>query len=293
MGLFFRKVRIFGRFPLVRLFQLKDNPKYLWHMLKKNLVYKREKTDFSQFYQDFTFLTGQETLEELIHSGKSLARFSDGEIDQITGAGIYPPDSDWSQRWSQPLQDDIITCLSSDDPRLLVAFTPPSTFLAPSDARFDIRFEWNMWVDMRRLLWRFLVPGATYGHSFLFIKQNCPDVDWDMLRGYWQDKHIIVATGRIEKIQHLNLGLKTYFIECGTDNAYQRKENIKEQIMRTIIKNDLPKDQTIVCASLGPTAGIIAHQMLDHDIRVWDTGHMFEFAANHFLENIFETRKHI
>src|SRR5690606_31965330 len=111
-----------------------DNPAYLLHITKKNLVYKRESFDiYHGKYAPLTFLSGQETLVELIKTGKSLARFSDGEFEQITGAGEYPPESDWCQRWSKPLIDDIIANLSSADPRMLVAVDPPSTFLAPKD----------------------------------------------------------------------------------------------------------------------------------------------------------------
>lgn len=285
MSLFFRRISIFGRFPFVRLIQVLDNPAFILQMLKKNLIYKRSTIDYMPMYAKFKFLSGQESLEELIQSGKSLARFSDGEFELITGAGIYPPDSDWCQKWSPALRDDLLSSLSCTDPRLLVAVDPPSTFLAPRDSHHSIRFEWNMWVDMRRLMWKHLAPGGSFGHSHLFLKTNCPDLDWATMKNFLADKNIVIATGNVKNLKHLNLGRRTFFIECGTENAYERKEEIKRAIRELISRAGLLKGNTIVFASLGPTAGIIAHQLLDDNICVWDTGHMFEFADKNFIEN--------
>ena len=33
-----------------------------------------------------------------------------------------------------------------------------------------------------------------------------------------------------------------------------------------------------------PTAGIIAEELLDFSLQVWDTGHIFEFASENFIE---------
>jgi hypothetical protein len=67
-------------------------------------------------------------------------------------------------------------------------------------------------------------------------------------------------------------------------NAFERKDEIKFDVMACIIKNRLPVDNVLVLACLGPTAGVIAEELLDHSIQVWDTGHIFEFAAEGFIE---------
>jgi hypothetical protein len=287
MSLFFRRISVFGRFAFMRLLQVRDNPKLLIHLLKKNLIYKRSKIDFAQKYAGFQFLSAQETLLDLINNNKSLARFSDGEFEQLIGSGEYPPDSDWCQKWSPSLQQDISTSLSCTDSRLLVAVDPPSTFLAAKNSQHAIRFEYKMWVDMRRIMWKFLSKTVPYGHCHLFIKANCPDFDWHMFREYLSDKDIIIATGNTVKIRHLSIGRNTFFIECGTENAYERRHTIKEDIRNEITTRKLDKHSTIVFASLGPTAGILAYDFLNEGIKVWDTGHMFEFAAKDFLEKVF------
>ncbi len=283
MSLFFRRINVFGRHPFIRLQQVLDNPAYFFHFLKKNLIYKRQHIDYTPRYKAFKFISAQESLEDLIKNGKSLARFSDGEFELVVGAGIYPPDSDWCQKWSPNLRKDLIAALSSTDPRLLVAVAPPTTFLASRESIHSIPFEYNMWVDMRRLLWKHLSPDTTYGHSHMFIQANCPDLDWNQMRSFFQKKNIVIATGNVQKLASLKLGQRNFFIECGTENAYERKEKIKESIRELFRQENLSKTETLVLLSLGPTAGIIAHQMLDDGICIWDTGHIFRFATQDFM----------
>ena len=288
MSMFLRGISIAGRFPFVRLIQFSENPLYFFHLLKKRFIYRKEADQYLDKYKDFTFLNGQETLVDLIKNGKSLGRYSDGEFDVITGGGIYPPDSNWSQKWSPQLAADLLKVLSCTDPRINIAVDPPETFLAAPGSQHHIPFEYAMWIDMRRMMWKYLTPGVPYGHSHLFIRKNCPDLDWHMLRDHFRSKDIIVATGNVHTLSHLVLGRTTHLIECGTVNAYESKEKIKAAIRDTMLQKRLNKSSTLVLASLGPTAQIIAYELLDENICVWDTGHMFEFADAKFLDGVFQ-----
>ena len=284
--LFIRKIKLFGKFPFVRLFQIVDNPAYLFHIFLKNVFYKRDQTNYAKKYSNFKFISGQATLEHLITTGKSLSRFSDGEFDQITGGGEYPPDSNWSQKWSKSLQADLINVLSSINTKLLIAVDPPTTFLSMKKQKHAIPFEFNMWVDMRRLMWRFLKSGNKYGHSHLFIRKNCPDLNWGMLKNFLREKIVIIATGNINLISHLKIGKRTYFIECGTKNAYERKNSIKLEIINLLQNKNIKKKESIILLSLGPTATILASELLNYKIQAWDTGHIFRFLdKNLFSEN--------
>lgn len=279
MRMSLRKISILGRFPFVRLVQVLDNPAYLIHILRKRFVYRKQADRYLDKYDGFTFLSGQQTLEELIRSGRSLGRYSDGEFEIITGGGIYPPDSNWSQRYTPALQRELLALLSTRDPRIMMAVDPPETFLGKPESVHRIRFEYPMWIDMRRLMWRYLQPGQAYGHSHLFVPENCPDLDWDMLCEYFRQKDVVVATGNTSSLRRLQLGRTTHFIECGTVDAYERRERTKQEIRDLIDAQNLDKRDVLVLASLGPTAQLIARDFLDEGICVWDTGHMFKFAA--------------
>ena len=138
---------------------------------------------------------------------------------------------------------------------------------------------------MRRIMWKFLNADKAYGHCHLFIRRNCPDLNWNMLRDHLGTRDVIVATGNTHLIDHLKLGLTTNFIDQGTVDAFERKDEIKFEIMACIVRENLPADNVLVLACLGPTAGIIAEELIDQSVQVWDTGHIFEFAAEGFIED--------
>ncbi len=283
MILSLRKVSIFGRFPFVRLLQVFHNPLYAVHLLKKNLFYKREVCNYSPRYEKFKFLDGSETLNHVVENRTSLARFSDGEIGILMGASIIPPDSNWSQTWSKKLKNELAMVLNSNKKNLMVAVDPPGVFLASKTSVHPIRFEWNMWVDTRRTLFKFLVDGNSYGHCHLFLKENSPEFDWNKFKSYISDRNVIVAAGNTGKLSHLDLGCTTDFIECGVDNAFEKKEWIKSKVYECIETNKYDKSNILLMLCLGPTACILAYEL--DDLQVLDTGHIFEFAAEGFIEN--------
>jgi hypothetical protein len=230
-------------------------------------------------------MNGVESIRALIKSGKSLARFSDGAFDQLNGGGIYSIQSNYCQKWSKELQSDMIKVLSATDERLMVAVDPPSTFLSQRGARHNFPYEYNMWIDMKRQLWKYLNKENKYGHSHLFIPKNCPEVDWYELLNFLNTKNIIIATGNIDKLPKINFGKNIYKIECGMENAYERKNKILKNIIECVELNSLQGSDLLVMLSLGPTAPIIVFDLMNKGICAWDTGHFFKFADQIFLHN--------
>lgn len=280
-----RRFKIFGLFPVVRLIQIIENPKYIIHILKKNIYYKNDKRDYSIYYEKINFLSANETLIYLIEKNISLARFGDGEFDQLFGAGEYPPDSDWSQKWSKSLENDLKNLLENQSKKLLLAFYPPSVFLASKNSKPQKVFSYNMWIDMKRMLWKYLKPEMVYGHAQLFIHQVIADFDWDLFKKHVSNKEIIIVTGNTKSIEHLKLGKQTYFIEAGNTDAYERKGQIISKIKALFTNNNISKKSALIFLSLGPTACLIANELKDEFV-CWDTGHIFEFAASNFFETL-------
>ena len=282
MFLSLRQLNFFGRYPFGRLIQVIQNPNFGLHLVLKNFFYKRELTDYSSKYSEFKFLDGQGSLDYIIANKASLARFSDGEVGILMGAGIFPPDSNWSQRWTRALQDSLSSVLSSTRPSLLVAVDPPKVFLSSKDAVHPIPFEWNMWVDTRRSLFKYLNKGQSYGHCHLFLAENSPEFQWIKFQSYISKRNVIVVTGNSKAISNLKLGSTTSFIECGVNNAFEKKELIKNKVYDCIKINYFDKENALIMLCLGPTACVLALEM--KDLQVLDTGHIFEFAAEGFIE---------
>lgn len=275
-----RRIRVFGKLPFVRLQQILSNPIVLVHLFFKNFFYKRMLSQYDHKYSQFVFLTPQETLERLIRNNLSLSRYGDGEFEQICGYGEYPSNSDWEQKNSKKLIYQLKDVLSSPRPELLIAVPPKYTFLKIENMPVRHKFPLSMRLDVTRLMWRYLDHHSVYGDSHLFVPADSKDFDWGMLKSYFSKYDIIIATGGIENLKKFSLGKKTYFVECGKINAYERKEEIKKDIRSVFTGNNLDKENTIVLASLGPTATILAFEFIDEGIWLWDTGHMFKYAAS-------------
>jgi hypothetical protein len=277
--MFWRKISVAGRFPLIRLKQFSESPRAVKNWLSKNTYYRFSKRNYSDLYSDFVFFDPNQTLDYLINNKCSLARFNDGEFDMILGFGIYPPDSDWSQKYSRKLSNEMINVLSSESDKILVAVTPPWYFLQSGHSDNKGDFIESMWIQIRAVLHGYLRVGQKYGDCRLFVPSCSPSFNWEKLRSYLSDKDVIIATGNTKAVENYKLGERNFYVECGKVNAFQKKDIIKSDILACIETNMLDVENVIVLASLGPTAGLLAYDLLDDGVTVWDTGHMFRYAA--------------
>lgn len=274
-------MNLFGKFPLVRLKQFRDNPAYIWYYLKRLLYYKYTSQRHAALYKDYRFLDVFETLDLLLSRRVSLARFSDGDIEQLTGAGEYPPDSDWSQRSSKALRDRLEEVLNSRDPMLLIAHESPSVFCKTRQEAAESGVVYNMWTDTRRILYKYLSKDVAYGHAHVFVPQHNPDFDWKRLHAYLSDRDVIIVTGGTNTLYSVSLGRRIFFIETGKHDAFERYSSIRKDLAALIRAEDLKKEEVLILASLGPTADILAYDLTKEGWQVWDTGHFFRYADRH------------
>jgi|GEM_PF-6561456 hypothetical protein len=277
-------MNIFNKFPLVRLKQFRDNPFFVLYYFKRLFVYKYTSHQHIPKYNDYNFLSAEDTLNYLIDKQASLARFSDGDIEQLTGAGEYPPDSDWTQKSSKPLIQSLEKVLFSNEERLLLAHESPSVFCLKRKEAKKQRVVYNMWTDTRRLLHRYLRKNQTYGHAHVFIPSHNPNLDWRKLHNYFKKRDVIIVTGGTDKLFEVSLGNRNFFVEAGKNNAFERYGTIKQDLLKLINKEGLEKNKTLIMASLGPTADILALDFTKDGWQVWDTGHFFKFAHGKILE---------
>jgi hypothetical protein len=277
------RVSVFGKFPFVRLKQIASNPPYLWYFLKRLFYYKHVSERYIPLYTGFRFLTPGETLQKIIRERLSLARFNDGEFGILVGAGIFPPDSDWSQRYSSALLDRMGAVLGSQNNQVLVAVPDPSIFLATKKEARERGVLRSMWTEARMNLHHYLHRSREYGNSNVFIPEHHPDLPWEKLYDFLRTKDVVIVTGGTENLRHVQLGRRTYFVEAGKHNAFERYETIVTDLKTLIEREGLSKESTLIMASLGPTADILALDLTDEGYQVWDTGHFFKYTNKKFL----------
>lgn len=271
-------MNLFGKFPIVRIRQFIDNPAYLLFWLSRIIFFKKTSFKYLNRYSYYYPLTPKETLTRIIDEKLSIARYGDGEFGILSGAGIYPPDSDWSQCYSKALREKLSNSMATNEPRLIKAFPSRKlVFSNKEEAKNDGMIS-SMHTELRLFLWRYIAVRQVYGDWGVFTTQHHQNWDWKKMSTFLNDKDVVIVTGDVHKMSQLSLGKNTFFIETGKHNAFEHYDEIRKSILGLVEAKGLKKETTLIMASLGPTACILALDFTKEGWQVWDTGHMFKFA---------------
>ncbi len=268
----------YKKFPLVRLKQFSTNPAYIWFWLKRYFIYKQSSFQYVENIKNIKQLTANETLTYLIESESSMIRFGDGEFGMMTGAGIYPPDSDWSQRYAAKLKKTLLRQLTSRNKKILIAIPPKRHLAYREGLNLEPEIISSMHTEARMILGKINHQDVLYGDWSIFLPHINPDLDWQKLSDFLKHKTVVIMTGGIGKLGDVKIGIRTIFLECGKHNAFQRKSEIINQIDNLIAKELLVPKETFFMISLGCTSGVIVEHLSKRNYLAWDTGHIFRFA---------------
>lgn len=269
-----------NKFPSVRIKQIVSNPAYLFFWIKRALMYKRSSFRLIPKYKKVDQMSPQETLADIIKNNRSIIRFGDGEFGLLSGAGIFPPDSDWSQKYSSKLKKTIERQLQLNDSRILIALPPMNHLCYQIGDVPAMDVIPSMHTEARLFLWKCLQTGYLYGDWSVFMPHHHHGIDWRLIASHLEGKNVVIVTGGTEKIQDITLGAKTFFVECGKHNAFERTEEIISSLNQVITENSLEPQNTLFWISLGCTAGVIVEELVAKGFVAWDTGHIFRFASS-------------
>lgn len=275
-----------NKFPLVRIKQFISNPIYILFWLCRSLLYKRTSFKYVSKYLNVDQLTPKETLADIVNNNRSIIRFGDGEFGLLSGAGIFPPDSDWSQRYSLALKKTIERQLQLTDPRILIALPPMQHLRYQTGDHPSLDVIPSMHTEARMYLWRYLQVGHRYGDWSVFMPQHNKEIDWKLISSYLNGKTVVIVTGGTEKLKYVTIGVKTLFVECGKYDAYERKDDIIARLNELVQIHALKHESTLFWVSLGCTAGVIVEHLVSNGFVAWDTGHIFRFAATEIRKEL-------
>jgi len=266
------------KFPLVRVKQFLGNPAYVWFWLRRVFKYKQSSYKNISDIKKIKQMSDSETLSTIISDNKSIIRFGDGEFGLLSGAGIYPPDSDWSQKYSKKLKYELIRQLKLDNPNIIIAIPPKSHLIYRVGDFPELDVIPSMHTEARLFLPELVNPYVTFGVWSVFMPQHHKNINWQKIANHIKNKTAVIVTGGTEKISDIKLGNETLFVECGKHNAFERRYEIMKSIDDLIEKENLQKENTLFWVSLGCTAGCIIEHLVEQGYVGWDTGHIFRFA---------------
>ena len=150
-----------------RLSKFIDYPLAIVPFVKKRLYYNARADSYISYYKNSTFLSYQETIDELITKNRSIVRFGDDVFDMLLGIGLYF--NDWHQRYDSVLATRLKEVLASREEKLLVCFNPE--FILKTKAEFEVEGigeQHQFWTHSKVFLKDYLQPGQIYGSALCF-----------------------------------------------------------------------------------------------------------------------------
>ncbi|MCS4226493.1 GT-D fold domain-containing glycosyltransferase [Sphingobacterium sp. BIGb0165] len=213
-----------------------------------------------------------ETLEKLISSNVSMARFGDGEfhmINQTENLGFQTVDDQLSQRLREILGSDTEGCL------ICVPYGLRSVqHLNPRG-----RFFWKQFIVFH---YRKYIPYFNFAKPYYDACVTRPYIDWldksksanffEQLKQLWQGRRILLVEGQMSRLGVGNdlFGNATVVDRIITlsQNAFSVYDRLLAETIRFAANYDL------VLVALGPTATVLAYDLSLAGIQALDIGHV-------------------
>lgn len=228
-------------------------------------------------------LTPYESIEAILHSNKSVARFGDGEYNLMLGNAIG------FQEYDEKLATRLKEVLMCQDEDMLIGIYRFGTL---ADVNAQSKAYWRAFMARHRQeIYTMIDFNKTYINAGLTIfgietedhrTAECraaTEKYYNMVRQIWQDKDITIIKGEGTE----TFGTDIYDNAKSVSYLYGPKENAFREYDRILAEaKKLPQDRLII-AQLGPTAKVLAYDLHKLGYRVLDLGHMGK--AYHWLKN--------
>lgn len=277
------------KFPLVRLRQFVTNPLYVFFWLKRVFWYKKHSfDDIEQRLNDYHPMSPEETLKYIIENNKSIIRFGDGEFGVLSGAGIFPPDSDWSQRYSSKLKHGLMRLMRLQSKNVVLAFPSREFLLQRAETEVHDHIIPHMHIEARLFLPYFIKHNEKYGDCRVFVSSILKEKGIELIREHLANKKVVIVTGNAKSLPVGKIGKELYFVDAGKHDAFARYSDIICDVETLISSEKLEPHETLFMISLGATAGFLVEYLSSLSFTAWDTGHMFRMLE---LNKIHEYEK--
>ena len=224
---------------------------------------KRHSQSFADLLTRYPAVTDEFATMRLVLSGRSIARYGDGEFKMAAhNVGIKPQRQ--NDHLSQRLRD--ILCNSGE---CLVGIPNIHDVLASPDSLETKKDFWSGQVKFHS----HLNPKRQYVSSLISRPDSAPwintDEYWDLLQSLWvgQDVTVVGGSGKSLKPEDLEGACEITHIQCPRQHAFAEYDDILKRI-------GTPK-RALIC--LGPTATVLAVDLCRRGVHAIDLGHVAMF----------------
>ncbi len=215
-------------------------------------------------------LNSLQTVEHVVRTGCSLARFGDGELMIMRGQaiGFQRVERELSERLSRGIRgqrSDVLVCVP-DVFGKLERFNPAAAAY------------WRKELALNRSQWlRYLDPGRIYGDAlvtrfYMDVREKRsarPVVQ--ALRSLWTDRDVVLIEGQKSRVgvenDLLDTARSTRRILCPSTNAF----DTFGEVLRAAAALDR---RDLLLLALGPTASVLVPELADMGFQALDVGHV-------------------
>lgn len=253
---------------------LKKTPKYIV-ALKHN---KKINYPVIDFYDDV------KTVDLIVNDHKSLVRFGDGEFLWMSGEKLES-----YQDYSEEFSNDLRNAFQSNNKNLLVGI--PYGIINSKKCNLNAKLHWEIIKsDSFERILEFVDLNKTYCNASItrpyidYRDYKFSTDNFNNLKRIWNKRDVVFVEGEKTK---LGMGNDLFDnansvkrIICPATNAYEKKELIKNSILKNVSKD------TLILGALGPTASILAVEMTELGYQFVDIGHVdieYMWYLNHSI----------
>lgn len=257
-----------------------ERPKISNDTIKPSYKYKLNKI-LAKIYQyiysngmKYNALNSEESLEEIIKSGKSFMRFGDGESKLMLGG-------DWPTQWhSQELSDGLWAIFEEYGHNSNYLIGVGNSHLTRSVNSLKKDNKHRTWRNSLFCMRRFLVKDL----SLPFIEANMLRVgpvglQRKQISKMWQDfSQVILVQNKIEYFDWFNKeypNKESYFVKVPDKNAFEVMHKCLDEIMKLIEIHKLRKDKLVIMVAMGPSGKVMIHKLCKEGFCCYDMGNFF------------------
>jgi hypothetical protein len=216
-------------------------------------------------------LYGDDVINELISSNKSLIRWGDGETFVANGQDIY------FQQHSISLSEYLHSILDEYSVNSHYLLAVPLTPLLMNPFKLILSGYYFLWYQSR-ILFRLksFKSDVVFMDAFLF--RPVSSLSSDSIEKLWKDKKVVLVSSSLESIDNFNEKYKTSLLGAviiPQENAYSQLEEIINSIYQECKNHN--KNHIRVLVSAGPTAKVLVYLLSKEGYICYDVGHYLKW----------------
>ena len=251
---------------------------FFWDLFYRIRVFIKEKTHlildyfYSRRVRPIKVMTIEETVDRILESSCSVARFGDGEIKLTLNTPLA------FQEANEKLCGELKKTLSSHEEELLVCV--PDIFGRDSLAQYNdpAAKHWKKHLSFYRRAWyACLDPDKVYGNAFISRpynnyrdKSGCASY-FSHLKKVWDGRDVVIAEGAKSRLgmgnDLLDNAASVRRVLCPVAQCYDRADEIVAEIEKF-------DKSCLILLAIGPTASVIPMRLIGSGYRVIDIGNI-------------------